>query len=150
MGWEFPSNTNIASDKPVRASDILRIRDLVPALAAGDVGAPRIAPDALEVPPVGSNDTYQSPSRAIDVVHQNTTGQTILVDVHVNDPQTVGVGGGAIKFQVSTDNSNWLDLRSSSNVIEVIAIIAPNEYYGVFLTGNIQSASIRRWLERRP
>lgn len=89
---------------------------------------------------VGSSQTWQNPSRAINTTYQNTTSRPILVVIGTN-------GTGATVFiQVSVDNVTFVNASGIKDGDLVHSIIVPvNSYYRVNSTGT----TINAWSELR-
>lgn len=143
------ATTEVAEDAPVTSLLITALMNNLLAVIENDATAPSISAQALDSPPVGSNDTWQdvSGSRVFGTSYRNETGQTIEACVGIKD-----VGSGTANFQVSLDNSTWVTIAStgSSEGISVTASIADDEYYRTLGTGGGVDASFTTWAERRP
>ena len=125
MAYEYPSNANIATDKPVRAADIRKIRDMVPGLAAGDASAPSIAGKAL----ASSGRTWQSVSRTVGTSYENTSTEDIQVCALI----TNNSGSSTTYFEVSSNGSTWLSIAQTElgNEISVTATIPVGSFYRI-------------------
>jgi hypothetical protein len=78
---------------------------------------------------LGWGQTWQdvSGSRALGTSYQNTTGRPIMVAIGVAGPSLVG---GQPFFQVSSDNSTWINVAWYSDAsAQTAAIIVPNGWY---------------------
>jgi hypothetical protein len=132
MAYEYPSNANIATDKAVRASDIRKIRDMVPALAAGEAGAPKIQMAALQVVPVGVTGGIVSgwPSSP------NTTGGPIFISAEL----VTGAGEG-VTFTV--DGNDVFQLGASSRGF-VSYIVGVGETFSTSGSGTVAKKFYRK------
>lgn len=78
---------------------------------------------------LGWGQTWQdvSGSRTLGTSYQNTTGRPIVVAVGVFGPSS---GGGQPFFQVSADNSTWINVAWHSDAaVQTAAIVVPNGWY---------------------
>lgn len=91
------------------------------------------------VPNLGVGQTWQdvSASRNLGTSYQNTTGKPIVVSVGVYGPTSAG---GQPFFQVSSNNSTWINVAWHSDAaVQQATIVIPNNWY--YRTANVTNKS---------
>jgi hypothetical protein len=141
------ATTEVAEDAPVTSLLLTALMNNLLAVIENDATAPSISAQALDSPPVGSNDSWQdvSGSRVFGTTYRNQTGQTIEVCVGLLE-----TGSGFAGFQVSLNGSTWVTIAETGGAISVTASIADDEYYRTLASGGGVAASYTTWTERRP
>lgn len=87
---------------------------------------------------IGVNQTWQTPTRVVNTVYQNTTGKPIQVYVNIATSTTDNN-----IMQISSDNITWISVgaRSSSALATSYFIVPNNNYYKFNTTGTITTWS---------
>ena len=99
----------------------------------------KAAVDALTPEPIGVNQTWQSPSRYMGTVYQNTTGKPIQVSIATGAENTIGLRVGATSGSLS-------QIASCAYYSSMQCIIPDQYYYEVY---NINGGNVQYWYELR-
>ena len=91
-------------------------------------------PDSL-----GVNQTWQSPSRSISVIYQNTTGKPIQVSVGTGAQFTIGLRAGA--------SSGSLSMIATASYYSGFQCVIPDGYY--YEVYSVNGGNVQYWNELR-
>jgi len=89
--------------------------------------------------PIGVGQTWQSPSRSIGTVYQNTTGRPIQVSIGTGAQNTIELRAGTTSGSIS-------GIATASYYSGMQCIIPDQWYYGVY---NLNGGNIAYWRELR-
>lgn len=98
---------------------------------------------------LGVSQTWQAVTRVEDTSYQNSTGRPIQVSIYAKN----STSNVAFSFQVSTDNSTWVDVHQGTTnsadaaSVSISAVIPDTHYYRLQTT--VGTFSILNWSELR-